>query len=64
MWIIINDALLTNYAHVRRGLVANDTCVLSGISSETMLHTLRDYSKVKEMRKNIGNSFIKDSYNL
>ena len=62
MWLVINDALLTNCARLKRNMTANDTCAICGSISETMLHTLRDCSKAKEMWKSIDHSFIKDSF--
>ena len=51
MLVVANDAILTNHAHLKRGLAAQDNCYLGGKIFETMLHSLRDCSLVKELWK-------------
>ena len=47
MWLVANDALLTNFVQMRRKQTIDDSCVLCGVSAETMLHALCDCSKAK-----------------
>ena len=56
MWIVTNDALLTNFARVRRGM---DKCVvLCGTLPETMLYVLCDYVMAKDSWISVGNSVL------
>ena len=47
MWLVMNDAFLTNYSHFKRGMVANDLCIFCGIYSKTMFHALHDCEILK-----------------
>ena len=58
MWIVTNDALLTNCARVRRGMALNDTYVLCGTLPETTLHVLCDYVMAKDSWISVGNSVL------
>ena len=49
MWLVMHDALLTNYARLNKGLTTNDLCAICGISSKTMVHALRDCYVAKEL---------------
>ena len=62
MWLVINQALLTNNSRFRRGLAVNNLCSVCGIYLETMLHALRDCFKGKETWLSVGHSFIKNSF--
>ena len=62
MWVVVNNALLTNHARVRRVLSLGDTCILCGRASETTLHALRNCIYAKELWKSIGHSFITNSF--
>ena len=58
MWLVGNDALLTNFVRKKRNLTVNDSCFLCGVTVETTLHALRDCSKAKEMWNSVGISCI------
>ena len=62
MWVMVNDALLTNHVRARKGLSSLDTCILCGSSSDTTLHALRNCIYVKELWKSIDYSFITNSF--
>ena len=62
MWLVMNQALLTNNAQFRRGIVVNNLSPICDIYSEITLHALGDYFKAKEMWLSIGHSFINNSF--
>ena len=62
MWLIINNALLTNYARFKRGMSNVDNCALCGIYLESTLYVLHDCKKAKDLWKNVGHSLIKRTF--
>ena len=62
MWVMVNDALLTNHVRARKGLSSLDTCILCGSSLDTTLHALHNYIYVKELWKSIDHSLITNSF--
>ena len=62
MWLVMNDALLTNHACFRRGLVTNDLCALCSAFPKTTLHTLCDCVIAKELWKSVGNSLLRINF--
>ena len=62
MWVVPNDALLTNHACLRKGLATQDNCYLCGNVSETKLHALWYCPITQELWTSVGNSFISASF--
>ena len=62
LWLVVNEAHLTNVSRMKKGLSAIDLCPICGIYSETTLHVPRDCEIAKDMWKSIGNSLIKNSF--
>ena len=60
LWLVVNDALLTNVSRMKKGLSGSNVCPICGIYSETALHVLRDCEIAKDMWKTVGNSLIKE----
>ena len=45
LWLVLNEALLTNRARFKKGLASNDLCALYGVKSESLLYALRHCEK-------------------
>ena len=60
LWLVVNDALLTNFSRLKKRLGANDLYPMCGIYSETTLHILRDCEIAKDMWISIGNSLMRE----
>ena len=62
MWLVINDALLTNHARMKRGMAHSDLCALCNQHCETVLHILRDFNLGRNLWTSIDNSLANDSF--
>ena len=62
MWLVLNDAFLTNHVRMRRGMTVFYTCAVCNHHSETVLHTLKDCDLAKSLWMSINNSLVHDNF--
>ncbi|CAL8991787.1 unnamed protein product [Prunus brigantina] len=55
LWLVFQGKILTNEQRVRRHLAVESSCSVCGWHSETIIHTLRDCGRAKEVWLNVLN---------
>ena len=58
LWLVANDALLTNLSRFRRHLTTQATCLICGNAEESVLHVLRDCQLARTTWMSIGVSWF------